>query len=55
MAETNKENNWTEFIGPGSAYTVMEAYKRSEADASGQKPVFIKPDAEQKKKMRSLN
>ncbi len=55
MPETKKETIGTEFTGAGSAYRVVEAYKKGELDASGQKPVFAAPEVIQKKKTLSLN
>ena len=55
MPKTKKEKVWTEFQGAGSAYRVVETYKKGELDASGQKPVFVTPEVIQKKKARSIN
>lgn len=44
----------TEFTGPGSVYKVMEQYKKSGLDPSGNEPVFVKPEPE-KKKVKSIN
>ena len=55
MPETKKETVGTEFTGAGSAYRVVETYKKSELDASGQKPAFVAPEVIQKKKARSIN
>ena len=47
---------WTESTGPGTVYRVFEQYKKAEYDASGRKPVIIKPEVIEKKvKNKSLN
>jgi len=55
MPETKKETVWTEFQGAGSAYRVIETYKRGELDASGRGPLFVAPEVIEKKKTRSIN
>lgn len=48
--------DWTESTRPGTVYRVFEQYKKAEYDASGRKPVIIKPDVIEKKvKNKSLN
>ena len=54
MPETTKETVWTEFTGAGSAYRVIETYKKGELDASGRVPVFVTPEVI-KKNVRSIN
>ena len=55
MPETKKEKVWTEFKGAGSAYMVLETYKKGELDASGRAPVFVTPEVIQKKKSQFIN
>ena len=52
---TKSETLWTEFTGPGSAFKVVEQYKKGELNASGEKPIFIAPEIIQKKKPKSIN
>jgi len=51
MTNTKKTD---EFTGPGSAYQVIEQYKKNELDKSGAPAVCIKPDPLEKK-TKSIN
>lgn len=55
MPDTEKDTVSTVFTGAGSAYMVVETYKKGELDASGRKPVFVTPEVDPKKKVRSIN
>jgi hypothetical protein len=44
----------TEFTGAGSAYQVIKQYEKSGLNASGEKPVFVKPEPAEKK-VKSIN
>ena len=50
-----KEPDYTESTRPGTAYSVFEAYKKSQLDASGREPIIIKPDPVESKKKKSIN
>ena len=50
-----KKKPISEFTGPGSTYKVIEQYKKSQYNASGQNPVFIKPDDPEKKNKNRIN
>ena len=52
---TKSEIPWTEFTGPGSAFKVVEQYKKGELNESGEKAIFISPEVIQKKKPKSIN
>ena len=54
VSSVNDPKPYTEFTGPGSAYKVMEEYKKTQCNASGEIPVFVKPDPIQKK-VKSIN
>ncbi|ALH23079.1 hypothetical protein ceV_173 [Chrysochromulina ericina virus CeV-01B] len=43
-----------EFTGAGSVYQVMKQYEKGSLNASGEKPVFVKPEPTQKK-VKSIN
>lgn len=38
-----------EYKGPGSVYAIFEWYAKQELNASGDKPVFVKPEVSEKK------
>lgn len=54
VSSVNDPKPWTEFIGAGSVYQVMKQYEKGGLDASGEKPVFVKPEPTQKK-VKSIN
>jgi hypothetical protein len=39
-----------EYKGPGSVHAIFAWYAKQELNASGDKPVFVKPDVVEKKK-----
>lgn len=39
-----------EYKGHGSVYAIFEWYAKQELNASGDKPVFVKPEVSEKKK-----
>ena len=54
---TDKKNNSTymeEYTRAGSAYRVVEQYKKGQKNESGEIPVFIKPEPNIKK-VKSIN
>lgn len=51
---TNDTNTQTLYTGPGSAYQVIKQYEKGGLNASGEKPVFVKPETTQKK-VKSIN
>jgi hypothetical protein len=44
----------TLYTGAGSVYQVMKQYEKSCLNASGEKPIFVKPELTQKK-VKSVN
>jgi hypothetical protein len=54
VSSVNDSKPWTEFTGAGSVYQVMKQYEKGGLDASGEKPVFVKPEPIQKK-VKSIN
>jgi len=53
-SSVNNSKTQTEFTGPGSAYQVIKQYEKGGLNASGEKPVFVKPEPTQKK-VKSIN
>ena len=53
-SSVNDQKPHNEFTGAGSAYQVMKQYEKSGLNASGEKPVFVKPEPTQKK-VKSIN
>ena len=51
---TNDTKTQTLYTGPGSAYQVIKQYEKGGLNASGEKPVFVKPESTQKK-VKSIN
>lgn len=54
VTPVNNTDTQTEYTGPGSAYQVIKQYEKGGLDASGEKPVFVKPETTQKK-VKSIN
>jgi hypothetical protein len=54
VSSVNDSKAWTEFTGAGSAYQVIKQYEKGGLDASGEKPVFVKPETTQKN-VKSIN
>ena len=54
VSSVNDPKVWSEFTGAGSVYQVMKQYEKSCLNASGEKPVFVKPEPTQKK-VKSIN
>jgi hypothetical protein len=54
VSSVNDSKSWTEFTGAGSVYQVMKQYEKGGLNASGEKPVFVKPEPTQKK-VKSIN
>lgn len=42
-----------EYKGPGSVHAIFEWYSKQELNASGDKPVIVKPEMVEKKKKAS--
>lgn len=51
-----KDSTWdVMYNGPGSVYKVYEWCAKQRLDASGEKPVFVKPDPVLAKNKKSIN
>ena len=49
VSSVNDPKPFVPFTGPGSVYKVFEQYNKSKYNASGEEPIFIKPDPVSKK------